>query len=119
MTDQNMADFYDRVRRYQSMRSKGLGHEATGALGRSFYFGERKAPRRRSLLAPLLFAVSAAFLLKAAIFYTVGPVDYADRLARLQAGEGFDRLGAWLMQVEPVTEFLADKIGQGANALKS
>lgn len=119
MTDQNMADFYDRVRRYQSMRSKGFAHEATGALGRSFYFTERKTARRRSFLGPVLFAIAAAFLLKAAIFYTVGPVNYADRLARLQAGEGFDRLGAWLMQVEPVTEFLSDKIAQGIHALKS
>ena len=41
------------------------------------------------------------------------------RLARLEAGEGFDKLGAWLMQSEPVTEFLAKKIGQGLHVLKS
>lgn len=118
MTDQNMADFYDSVRRYHALRSKGFAHEATGALGRSFYFGQLKSKRRRSLLAPVLFALTAAFLLKATIFYTVGPSNYQDRVARLEAGEGFDKFGAWLMQSEPVTEFLAKKIGQGVSVLK-
>jgi hypothetical protein len=119
MTDQNMSDFYDSVRRYHSLRAKGFAHEATGALGRSFYFGTQKTKKRRSFLAPVLFALTAAFLLKATIFYTVGPANYQDRLARLEAGEGFDKLGAWLMQSEPVTEFLAKKIGQGLHLIKS
>ena len=119
MTDQNLDDFYDSVRRYHSQRSKGYAHEATGALGRSFYYGPQKSRRRRSFLMPVLFALTAAFLLKATIFYSVGPANYQDRLSRLEAGEGFDKFGAWLMQSEPVTEFLAKKIGQGVHALKS
>jgi hypothetical protein len=118
MTDQNMADFYSRVRRYETMRSKGFAHEATGALGRSFYYGTAKPVRRRAIVGPILFAISAALLLKASIFYTVGPQDYTSRVARLEAGQGFDQLGAWLMQPEPVTEYLSHIVGQGVGYLK-
>lgn len=117
MSDPNMSDFYDRIRRYEKMRAKGFGHEAAGALGRSYY-SQAPRRRRRSLVLPFLFTLFCVLLLKAAIYHTVGPVSYSERIARLEAGQGVDRVGAWLMQADPVTLFLAGQISHGLALVK-
>jgi len=41
----------------------------------------------------------------------VGPVTYDDRLSVLDSGTGVEQVGAWMMQIDPATVFLADQIG--------
>ena len=101
MADPNMVDFYDRAMRVERMRRKGYGHEAKGTLGRSHY--ARDAKPGRGWLMPTLFAVGCAFVLKAGIYTSVGAQSYEDRVALLQSGQGFDPVGGWLMQADPVT----------------
>ncbi len=108
MTDPNLTDFYGRVARIQKARTKGYGFEAPGTLGRSHFYHPKSA--RRSFLGPLLFLALCAFLLKGAILHSVGAQSYDDRVAVLMAGDGMERAGGWLMQSEPVTAFVADKI---------
>jgi len=108
MADPNLADFYGRIARLERMRAKGYGFEANGTLGRSHYL--RPTRQRRPLLRVLIFAGVCAFGLKGAILHQVGPESYEARVARLQAGQDFDKLGAWLMQADPVTIWVADQI---------
>jgi hypothetical protein len=108
MTDPNMADFYGRVARIQKARAKGYGFEAPGTLGRSYYY--RPQTRRRSVLGPILFLLICAFLLKGIIHHAVGATSYNDRVAALMQGEGFERVGGWLMQPEPATLWVSDTI---------
>jgi hypothetical protein len=103
-----LTDFYDRVRRFEQMRSKGYGFEADGTFGRSFY--DRKSAQRRGLLLPTLVVLTLVFGLKGGLYNSVGGVSYQDRVERLQAGEGFDPVGGWLMQADPVTLWAAGKI---------
>jgi hypothetical protein len=117
MADPNMTDFYDRIRRYEKMRSKGFGHEAAGALGRSFY-SQAPARRRRSVLLPVILTLFCAIVLKAALYHTVGPASYQERVARLEAGQGVDRFGAWLMQADPLTVFVAGQISHAVALVK-
>lgn len=116
MTDPNMTDFYGRVARIQKARAKGYGFEAAGALGRS-YFIQPKA-KRRSIVGPILFLLICTFLLKGAIYHSVGGQSYNERVANLMAGDGIERAGGWLMQSEPVTVFVSDKITAGLAKLK-
>lgn len=109
MDDPNMSDFYGRVARIQKARSNGQGFEAPGTLGRSYYHHPRA--RRRSVLGPVLFILFSAIVLKGAILFTIGAESYDERVAALAAGDQFDRVGSWLMQEEPATLFVADKIG--------
>lgn len=109
MYDPNLVDFYSRVAKYESAQAQGFGHEAPGTLGRSVTYGLRKS-RRRLRVMPLVFVAVAAIGMKAVILHHVGAASYEERVARLQAGQGFDRLGGWLMQVDPVTAYLAEKI---------
>ena len=108
MSDPNLVDFYGRVARIERARAKGYGFEANGTLGRSHYL--RPVRQRRPMLRILIFASVCVFGLKGAILYKVGPESYEARVARLQTGEGFDRLGAWLMQADPVTVWVAEQI---------
>lgn len=101
MYDQNLVEFYDRVARFEKAHAKGFGHEAAGTLGRSSQ--ARPQRRRRVRVVPIVFTLLAAVLLKGTIYHFVGAENYQARVERLAEGEGFDRLGAWLMQADPVT----------------
>ena len=111
MADPNLVDFYSRVARFEKARAAGYGFDATGTLGRSDF--ARPARKRRAVMPMLALVLAAGFGLKAMIYHSVGAASYDDRVAALQAGEGFDRLGGWLMQADPVTRFVSDKITQG------
>ena len=111
MADPNLVDFYGRVARFERARSQGYGFDAPGTLGRSYY--KRKMRPRRGILGPLLLVAICGFGLKGAILHSVGSDSYNQRVERLVAGEGFDRMGGWLMQADPVTRFVSDKITQG------
>jgi hypothetical protein len=49
----------------------------------------------------------------------VGPAAYQDRVEQLSQSQGFDRLGGWLMQVDPVTAYVAEKIAAATAALNA
>lgn len=108
MADPNLVDFYGRIARLEKARAKGYAFEAPGTLGRSFY--HQKPRKRRSVVMPLMFVAVCIFGLKGAIYHSVGAKSYDQRVAALQAGEGFDRLGGWLMQADPVTQMVSDQI---------
>jgi hypothetical protein len=116
MADPNLVDFYSNVARFEKKRAKGYGFDAAGTLGRAHF--QKSQSKRRSFLMPLLLVAACGFGLKGAIYQSVGASAYNVRVAGLMAGEGFDRLGGWLMQADPVTVFVARKIGQGVAALQ-
>ena len=109
MADPNLTDFYGRIARIETARSNGFGFEAPGTLGRSYY---TRAPKKcRSLLAPALFVALSIVGVKGMILHSVGAESYNGRVASLMSGEGFDRLGGWMMQADPVTQIAARQIG--------
>ena len=115
MADPNLQNFYGRVTRIQKARAQGYGMEAQGTLGRSHYL--RPDQTGRSLLKPLIFALICAVGLKGMIHYNIGAQSYDTRVAGLAAGEGFDRLGAVLMQADPLTVYVSEQIRRGVVAL--
>lgn len=110
MSDPNLVDFYGRIARLEKARAKGFAFEAAGTLGRSYYY--QKPRKRRSIILPLIFVAISVFGLKGTIHHFVGQASYQERVASLQAGEGFDRLGGWLMQADPVTVLISDQIAR-------
>lgn len=111
MADPNLVDFYSRVARFEKARHAGYGFDSHGTLGRSAF--TRTSRRRRSLLPMVALVLCAGFLLKGTIYRSVGPVAYNERVERMASGQGFDRLGGWLMQADPVTLYLSEKIEAG------
>ena len=110
MADPNLTEFYSRVRRIEKARAKGFGFEAAGTLGRSFY--HKQGSSRHGWLKPLILLMVGFFGLKAVIVHNVGSEVYQARVAGMEEGEQFARLGAWIMQADPVTLELASRIDQ-------
>jgi hypothetical protein len=104
--DPNLQDFQSRVQRIEKARAKGYGFEAAGTLGRSHY--QRPARRTTSFIKPLLFAFLIVVGLKGVIHFKIGGDVYQARVDAMMAGEGFDRLGGWLMTVDPATQAISD-----------
>ena len=116
MADPNLVDFYSNVARFEKMRAKGYGFDAAGTLGRSHFNPSTR--KRRSYLFPIVMVLCAGFGLKGMIYQSVGAKSYDQRVQALQVGEGFDRLGGWLMQADPVTVYVAGKITEGVKLFK-
>ena len=110
MSGTNIGDFNNRVDRIQRARKDGYGHEAAGTLGRSHY--TKPAPLRRSIVRPMLFTLACFFLFKGMIYSQSGAELYNQRAADLMASEGIDWVAGELMQEDPVTSYLAQKIDQ-------
>ena len=108
--DPNLNDFYGRVARIEKAHAKGYGFEARGTLGRSSTWKRDRSAWR--FLKPLAVVALVSLGLKGMIHHYVGAEVYDERVAQLATGEGFDPVGATLMQADPVTliisGFLAD-----------
>ncbi|GAB5437209.1 hypothetical protein [Falsiruegeria mediterranea] len=95
------------TRKHQAM-SRGYTHRL-----RSDGLIEVKPRRARpgvSLRALALF-VFGFLAFKGFLLANLGPAGYEDRLARLSEGTVVEQGGAALMAVDPVSEFIASKIG--------
>lgn len=110
MYDPQMQEFHGRLRRVYKMHRRGYGFEAAGTLGRSYY--SRRAPVRINLLRPAMLVVAIVILTKAVFLSMIGEVDYNDRLSRLQGASAIERAGAYVMQVDPATAFIAEQLRQ-------
>lgn len=105
MSDPNMDDFYGRVARIERAHAMGLGFEAEGTLGRSSTF--RSRVKKRPVLRSALFVIALLFGLKGAILTQLGDDTYLGRVEALRQGDALDRVGAFVMQADPVTVWLA------------
>lgn len=114
MSDPSLIEFYDRIERIEYARAKGDGFDAAGTLGRSHFSPRRQ---RRGFLKPLLMLCMGVFGLKGAIYYNIGGDIYTARVEALKDGEGFEPLGAVLMQADPVTIEVSRLINRGVTWL--
>jgi len=70
-------------------------------------------PRRRSASVPLrgvLLVIAAGFAFKGFLHADLGQATYGDRISASQSGTLIEKGGAWLMQVDPVTVWVAEQI---------
>ncbi len=70
----------------------------------------RRAGRGVSFKAVLLAALGF-FAFKAFLLASLGPDAYSDRISGLETGTIFEQGGAWVMQIDPATQAIADFVG--------
>jgi hypothetical protein len=67
---------------------------------------EPKAPRRHILPARSVVYAFLGFVgFKTLMLVMMGEATYSDRVALLADGTAVERVGSWLMQIDPVTRF--------------
>lgn len=110
MVDRNMQNFYGRLGRIEDIHDAGGGFEADGTLGMAYYKARQRPARRFGLLGPLVLVAMTVVAIKAAVFAAIGPERYAERLGALSAGSQAEMAGAWVLQADPLTVALADKL---------
>lgn len=115
MVDPNMKNFQGRVGRINRQHDAGAGFEAEGTLGMSYYNSHRRRRRRPRALGIVIVAAIILFALKAGMYVAIGPDAYAYKVAALKGGTDADRMGAWLLQADPVTLAIAGQIHRVVN----
>lgn len=94
------------VRRHDQMRN-GVSHVMT----RDGLIIAR--PRRRAPRFPLkgvLMLLAAGILFKALMYYNLGGVTYGERVGQLENGTVVEQAGAWVMQADPATLWVAQQM---------
>lgn len=69
-------------------------------------------PNRRRVRLPLhliVYTVAALFMFKAFLLANLGADPYQERLDSLANGTDFEKAGAWIMQADPATRYLAEQ----------
>ncbi len=107
MVDPNLKNFRGRVGRIARIHDKGGGFEAEGTLGMTYYNSHRPRRRQHRIIGALVVITAVLFCLKAGMYVTVGADVYAYRVAALASGTPTDRIGAYILQTDPVTLALA------------
>jgi hypothetical protein len=108
MSDPNLDDFQQRVARIERAHVSGLGFEAEGTLGRSHY--TRKKGFRLPLMGPVLVVMGLGTMLKSLIHVRLGGDLYQARVDGLWSDEGLGVVGALIMQPDPLTIWLAERL---------
>jgi len=106
MAHHQSKEFQRRLQRVEKIHRRGGGFEAAGTLGRSAYHKKES----RSLFRPLLFTLAIGLALKAALLMQIGEVDYRERVDRLAQGGQVEKVGAYVMQADPITLWLAQNM---------
>jgi len=107
MTNANLVDFETRARRIaRQHRKMARGYVTT--ITRDGLIIHR--PRRSFGPSPRGIVITLAVLLsfKVMLFSYLGPITYAGRIAKLEAGTMVEQAGAWVMQAGPATEWVAE-----------
>lgn len=110
MADANLQDFGKRLNKLNSKHRK----MAQGYLTSVNHDGLIIArPRRRGPRFPvkgLMLALVALFGLKGFLYVNLGPITYTERVGKLESGTIVEQFGAFAMQADPVTLWVADQI---------
>ncbi len=72
-----------------------------------------KPKRKRWSVSPraALILFIAFFGFKAFMLSALGPITYDERVDRLAAGTPIEQGGAWVMQIDPLTQMISEYIG--------
>ncbi len=112
MADPNLKNFNGRLRRIDAIHRAGGGFEASGTLGMSYYNNLRRRRSRGRWLASVVLLLVALVVIKAGVLASIGAASYDAHVETLRNGSTADRIGAYVLQADPLTLMLAGFIGE-------
>ncbi|SIO56242.1 hypothetical protein SAMN05444722_3582 [Rhodovulum sp. ES.010] len=108
MYDPQYEQFRGRLERLERMHRRGYGFEATGTIGRSYY--RSRSTLRLPLWRSLGMIALAVIVVKALILAQIGPADYTLRLERAAGDSLVQQVSTYIMQIDPITEWMAGEL---------
>ena len=66
--------------------------------------------RPRLSLRPLIYCLAAFLIFKGLLLAELGSRVYGERVDRLRDGTAVEKVGAWVMQVDPVSRWIASQV---------
>lgn len=104
-------DEFDRRMRRISRRHSKLSHGyVTSVNSDGMVVAKPKRRVHRGTLRGLIVIIAVMMVFKGFLHAQLGPSAYQDRVDTLAAGSVFEQVGAWVMTVDPLTEWLSAKI---------
>ncbi len=58
----------------------------------------------------IVFFLVACLAFKGFLIAAVGPVSYEQRVANLAQGTSVEKAGAWVMQIDPASQWISEKV---------
>lgn len=110
-TQENFANRLHTLGRKHKSMTKGYTTKV-GKDGLLVVTPKKSRSIRRSLsLQALAVAIIGFFAFKAFMLAAIGPITYNERLDKLRSGTVIEQGGAWVMGIDPVTQFMAQMAG--------
>lgn len=111
MSDQR-ADFRGRLRLIEKRHSGYARHGYTARLRSDGLIEVVQQPKVKSRVSgrSLLLCIAVAFLFKGFLMATLGYGSYDERVAKLAEGTQIEKAGAFFMQADPLSTFVAEKL---------
>ncbi|MFX0542812.1 hypothetical protein ACEWPM_013890 [Roseovarius sp. S4756] len=110
-THTNTPEGFDaRIKKVQKSHSRlARGYDAkVGSDGLIVFRPKRRRPGIP--VRGIVLGLAAFFGFKALVLMQLGDIAYQDRVDGLAAGSAAEKAGAWIMQIDPVTEVIAAQI---------
>lgn len=110
------APFLNRVREIERKHQRMARGGSRIVVGRDGLLVKAPGPSRRiGLQLPLkliAFTLLSLIAFKALVYRGIGEAQYLERLAQLDGGTPVDKVGGFLMQLDPATLWLVQQINQ-------
>ncbi|NDR55086.1 hypothetical protein [Aliiruegeria sabulilitoris] len=110
MSNPQMNEFSGRLRRIEKIKKRGGAFEASGTLGQSYYTKLRLRHQRRPILRPAVVFVCTIMLFKGVLLAAIGAEVYAQKLSVLHQGDTVEKIGAFIMAIDPFTATIAQMV---------
>ncbi len=108
---QDIVEFKNRLRRLERKHTAmSRGYDAHMRADGLIVIKPKRSAPAVSGRAVIIFLL-AFFVFKGFMLANIGIAGYDERVERLQQGTIVEQAGAWVMQREPLTQFVADKMG--------
>ncbi|MEM9474572.1 MAG: hypothetical protein AAGA71_04725 [Pseudomonadota bacterium] len=108
MGDTNMKKYYQRLDRIdQTHRQLARGY-VTEVTDDGLIVHRPRRIRRGLPWRGVLFVLVMLMIFKAFLLAYIGDLEYASRVAALEAGGTVEQIGAFVMRADPVTQYVAN-----------
>ncbi|GKY87263.1 hypothetical protein [Sinisalibacter aestuarii] len=111
MSEANFQDFQRRLREIDQRHKRlSVGYVRLVERDGLLVPVDAKPMRRRFNPRGVAIILAMFLVFKGFLLFYLGPGTYASRVGALEEGTVFERMGAWIMQADPVTHWIATQI---------